>query len=759
MSLEAITTTRFIPTDWPEPGPVDTMIHDPAHRSSTTEWWYVNGHFKTADGRHLSIFAAFFRIAHSVNEETKAIEYAHSLTWALSDADGKVYYADSLVDKRAPEIGLERIKQGRGSNDPRLNRAITEILEKGHVPAPDRMFKGDVFVDERRLMLDFDGAQLEKQDNGSYHLSLFHPGVHAGCNIVFHPEKPPVRHGDNGVLCGAQGEDMFYYFIPRCRLTGTVTLNGIEHPITPGTGWYDHEFGSGNTVMTPDGKELNRAAVPPKDNAWNWTAIQLDDGMDISAYSIYRADTQELIGQWLVVIDPEGHAEYYKDLIFEPVEQWRSKRTFLDYPVIWHLTSQEAGIDLIIEATFDDQEFITLIARHAFWEGRCNVRGAVRGKQTSGLAYIERSGFETIKNLDEFFSAVSEEVRKSVSRIIPFEPTYEQALDLIASKEREHYMKGVDIPQLVRTMARPIREIIDRGGKSWRSYAALVCCDVVGGDSRKYTQWLAMPELIHAGSLIVDDVEDKSTVRRGGPTCHLKYGEAIAINAGTAAYFMGQKLLISNGVSSARKLLLYDLYFEALRAGHAGQAIDIDGMGELMPEVVETGDSSMLELRILASQRLKTAVPAASLARMGALVGGGTREQVEAIGLFFEAGGLAFQIMDDVLNLRGFEGNLKVRGEDITSGKITFPIAKAMSRLSLKERQWLWETLQSQPEDPDIISSVVKMLEECGAIDACVEQARNIVENAWKNVEPVLPDSISKVMLRAFGWYVLERHY
>ena len=92
-------------------------------------------------------------------------------------------------------------------------------------------------------------------------------------------------------------------------------------------------------------------------------------------------------------------------------------------------------------------------------------------------------------------------------------------------------------------MIKPIREITDRGGKGWRSYAAITCCDIVGGDSRKFVEWLAMPELMHVGSLIVDDVEDKSVVRRGGPTAHMLYGEAQAINSGTAAYFIAQKLL------------------------------------------------------------------------------------------------------------------------------------------------------------------------------------------------------------------------
>jgi geranylgeranyl pyrophosphate synthase len=320
-------------------------------------------------------------------------------------------------------------------------------------------------------------------------------------------------------------------------------------------------------------------------------------------------------------------------------------------------------------------------------------------------------------------------------------------------------MDGVDAPSMAATLIKPIREITDRGGKSWRSYAALACCDVVGGDSRKYSQWLAMPELLHVGSLIVDDVQDQSDVRRGGPTCHKVHGEPVAINAGTAAYFLTQQLLFSDDVSAETKLRLYDLYFAAMRAGHAGQAIDLGGMAALMPDVVATGKTAALEGRILACHRLKTAAPAGCLARMGAVVGGGTDAQVDAVGKFFEAVGLAFQIVDDVLNLRGFKGDLKQRGEDISNGTVTLPVAVAMGRLELDKRRWLWSTLQSKPQDPVVVSAAVELLESCGAITACAERARALVEDSWRRTEHLLEPSIARIMLRAFGWYVLERHY
>src|SRR5688500_2700924 len=228
---------------WPRPGTIDLVVHDRPHAAADTEWWYVNSHVRTADGRALSLFAAFFRIIDSKDEETGAIAYAHSLTWAITDATAGTYVGESRVDKRAPEMGLERIKAGRGSRDERLNRAMAEILEQGRIPTPDRVFDGPVVVATDRLRLDYGGAHFERRADGGYHLRLVNERDGAGVDIVFHPEKPAIRHGDDGVVRGADGEQMFYYFVPRCRVEGTITVDGEAMAVESGQGWYDHEFG------------------------------------------------------------------------------------------------------------------------------------------------------------------------------------------------------------------------------------------------------------------------------------------------------------------------------------------------------------------------------------------------------------------------------------------------------------------------------------------------------------------------------------
>jgi len=110
---------------------------------------------------------------------------------------------------------------------------------------------------------------------------------------------------------------------------------------------------------------------------------------------------------------------------------------------------------------------------------------------------------------------------------------------------------------------------------------------------------------------------------------------------------------------------------------------------------------------------------------MGAIYGGGSEEEIDAIGDFFEATGLAFQIIDDVLNLRGLvkpgekmSQALKVVGEDITEGKVTAPIAKAMSLLKTKkERQEIWDIVKSKPKDQAVVDKCIAKLEACNAIE------------------------------------------
>jgi len=756
-----VTTQTFTrPKDWPQGAEIDLTVHDLPHASSTIEWWYMNAHIKANNGKEYSVFASFFRKLLKYDEQKKELIYAHSITWAIINATDKIYHHNSVIDKRAPEIGLERLRKGEITKDERIRKAAIEMLEKGAVPYPDRLFEGDVTVALDDLNLQFDTNSFRKLPNQNYELNLYDKEHNVSCKLVFEPQKPVIKHGDDGVVFGVTAEDMYYYFIPYNNVTGTLEIEAQEIKIVAASGWYDHEFGKHREPQTSNSKPETENGVE-KNIAWNWISSQLDNGYELTAYDIIDAKTKKGCGAYLILIDPEGNRLQVNEFTLKPVgEFWTSTRTFNDYPVKWVLEAPSVGLYLEAEAAFPEQEFGTVISKAAFWEGRVNVVGKLGDIDIKGPGFVERSGFMQMETLEDFFKGVSRETIKSIEYILPRNPGKEKLAELVANKKKPHLIEGIDANEYAKALIAPIRSIIDRGGKSWRSYAALACCDMVGGNSQKAKEWLALPELMHVGSLIVDDVEDRSEVRRGGPSCHKMYGDAVAINAGSSCYFIGQICIYyADELEDAKKLKIYHLYFEALRAAHSGQALDIHGLGYMMDDVVENGAGRLLEERILAIHRLKSAMPASYLAQIGCILGGGTEEQVAGLATYYEALGISFQIVDDTLNLRGFKDGLKTKGEDITAGKITYPIAKAMTELNKKDRKRLWEIVSSKTKDIQLLNEAVQLLDKVNALEKCVNEAHELLDAGWKVLDPLVRDSMVKLNLRAFSWYVLDRQY
>jgi geranylgeranyl pyrophosphate synthase len=471
----------------------------------------------------------------------------------------------------------------------------------------------------------------------------------------------------------------------------------------------------------------------------------------------------------VLIIGPNNERlEYYNEdqIELQPLNKWFSARTGCVYSTRWKIIIPKIQCQLILEAVFDNQEFITILSRPSFWEGRLNVHGQMNDQLVHGSAFFECHGtnINIFKSLDQFFKRISQIVINSIEAVLPRQPTYEQAINLIANQENQYLLNTLDLQIFSKTILSPLRDIIDRGGKAWRSFIYILCIDCVGGDSRKFEHWLAFPEILHVGSLMIDDIQDQSNVRRGGPACHLLHGIGQTINAGTAAYFLPLHSLIEQTpeLTTENKLKVYESTFFTLRAAHVGQGLDIYGLDYLMNDSIETGDSLPLEQAILCIHRLKSGVPAGSLARMGAMIGGGTKEQCDVLENYIQSLGIAFQIIDDVLNLRGFENGTKQRGEDIMAGKVTFPIAKAINRKCLndeRQRQHVWNIIKNKTTDLMVINNLIELLEHCGSIDESIIYAKSLVEDSWMKLDPFIPDSFYKLILRAFGLYILERHY
>jgi geranylgeranyl pyrophosphate synthase len=85
------------------------------------------------------------------------------------------------------------------------------------------------------------------------------------------------------------------------------------------------------------------------------------------------------------------------------------------------------------------------------------------------------------------------------------------------------------------------------------------------------------------------------------------------------------------------------------------------------------------------------------------------------------------------------------------------PVVKAIGLLPRERMEALWRIVRSRPSERAVVDGVIAQLEACGAIDACIAQSHELVESAYAALQPLIPDSFAKIMLRAFGWFVTEQ--
>ena len=739
--------------DWPHEGDIDLSIHDLPHKSSTTEWWYLHAHLRDEQGNEFGLFVSFFRHALSVDKNNGLYNYSHTVIWGLTDIQNKKYYTKSLVDKAAPKIGIKHLKDKKSSKDPYIRKATIEMLKKGVVPLPDELLLNDPIISWDNLDLTYDDQRFTKLSDDSYKLELHDRNQNIDIELNFKPLIAPVRHGTDGVIRNSSVEDMFYYFIPKCAVHGNLKIRDKNIPIVNSIGWYDHEFGY---------RPAEKKSIFKKDEvAWNWIGVQLSDGYQLSVFDVHTKKQNKNKSTVLILIDPHGIKHTTLDYTFAPYgPKWVSTRTFNEYPTHWKLYSKELNLNIQLIAVFDHQEFGTVISKPAFWEGRLNVSGTHLNNSITGHAYLERHGHVSTETINDFLKSVSKTTLTSVKKILPIYPDRKKFEELVSKAGNKRFTKNLDKKIYIEKLIKPIREIIDRGGKSWRSYATVACCDAVGGNSQESIDWLALPELIHVGSLMVDDVQDKSGIRRGGLAAHKIYGDAIAINSGNAAYFIGQICIYQADISIEKKLQIYDWYFEAMRASHSGQALDIHGLDYLIEKAVKSSKAANeLPLKVISIHKLKSAAPASYLARIGACLGDGTDEQINALAQFFEALGISFQIIDDVLNLKGFKDNTKIKAEDLTAGKITFPVAMAIKLLPKNDKKRLWEIVKLKTKKNLLLNEALQLIQKSDALNISERFAKNYMERAWRKLDPLIKDSMVKINLRAFSWFVLERTY
>jgi geranylgeranyl pyrophosphate synthase len=219
----------------------------------------------------------------------------------------------------------------------------------------------------------------------------------------------------------------------------------------------------------------------------------------------------------------------------------------------------------------------------------------------------------------------------------------------------------------------PVNDILSRPGKAIRAGLVDAGFALVRPGHRSPEAATALVEILHAGSLIIDDIEDGSKIRRGGKTIHREYGVPKALNAGNWMYFLAVQQIEELHLPPRETLALYRLVNRTLLDCHRGQALDLS---------LHVGEVSQSEVPTLVAETslLKTGALTALACGLGVRVAGGSDAQVAAMDNFGRELGLALQQLDDLGNLSG-KGPASKRHEDLRNGRLTWAWAWASEML------------------------------------------------------------------------------
>ncbi|SUX89061.1 polyprenyl synthetase family protein [Chromobacterium violaceum] len=301
----------------------------------------------------------------------------------------------------------------------------------------------------------------------------------------------------------------------------------------------------------------------------------------------------------------------------------------------------------------------------------------------------------------------------------------------------------------------PYRSYHNRMGKMLRPFLVCSVMQAFERDPRRTPVVVAIAEIIHAASLVLDDVADDSPLRRGGPTAHRQVGVRVAGAAGSAWLNACFQLLAADdsGLEPEQAQRLADeIAWEHWVTG-VGTTIDttwpwmgrLDGTpAQYLQSVVHRSTSYTYRLPL----------------KLGAIAAGASPQQTAQFAALGEELGIAFQIIDDILNVQpGDDKWGKALAEDITQGKINLQVLLALERLGSAERARLVEILQSRTADPQTLAEAVALMAGSGAFDAARDIAQGYIDSTQAIVAGMdFLNPVDRERFSAFVDYVIHRN-
>ncbi len=318
------------------------------------------------------------------------------------------------------------------------------------------------------------------------------------------------------------------------------------------------------------------------------------------------------------------------------------------------------------------------------------------------------------------------------------------------SQEIRQLIASVE-PQ-ISVLYEPLALYLDRGGKRLRPRLCSLCAEAVGGTAeRAHSAGLAI-ELFHNFSLIHDDIEDNSLLRRGLPCLHIQCGTPVALNLGDLLFCLSTQVMLNAPYEAAEKITLMQMLQQHFLKVFEGQAMELGWHHEKKWELQEQDYFAMVER--------KTGALIAVACKIGAYLGGASIEKQELLYQWGLSLGIAFQIQDDVLNLTGTEEKYKKEiGGDITEGKRSLIVLNTLNNPSVpqKDKHKLKMILDNNTTDQQAIQWCISLLTQSESIDYAQKKATSIISSTTKALEEHLAINPAQEKLLELAYSLITR--
>jgi octaprenyl-diphosphate synthase len=283
--------------------------------------------------------------------------------------------------------------------------------------------------------------------------------------------------------------------------------------------------------------------------------------------------------------------------------------------------------------------------------------------------------------------------------------------------------------------------LIEAGGKRLRPMLVLASARLLGYEGAHHVDLAAVVEFIHTATLLHDDVVDESRQRRGRPTANLLWDNKSSVLVGDYLFARAFQLMVRT-----ESLHVLDILSDAAATIAEGEVL----------QLVAARDLATTEGTYLRVIRGKTAALFAAACRAGGVVAGATPEQEAALGTFGDALGIAFQIVDDLLDVEGGEGIGKNRGDDLREGKMTLPVIRAVARAAPEERLFWERTVGRGEVSGEDVARARELMRAHGALEGARAEAEAWVARA-RAALGALPPHPLRDMLGDLAGYVVAR--